>query len=68
VTGTFPSTPTYRALENWQQNGAMISGTHTNLDSKHAAVAKLEKFGDNLVTACTKMQQQSSWQLSPNAL
>jgi hypothetical protein len=24
--------------------------THTNLDSKHAAVAKLESFGDNLVT------------------
>jgi len=31
--------------------------THTNLDSKHAAVAKLEEFSDSLVTACTKMQQ-----------
>jgi integrase len=41
--------------------------THTNLESKHAAVAKLEKFGDNLVTVCTKMQQSSS-QLSLNAL
>lgn len=41
--------------------------THTNLESKHAAVAKLEKFGDNLVTVCTKMQQSSS-QLSRNAL
>jgi len=28
--------------------------THTNLDSKHAAVAKLETFGDTLVTECTK--------------
>ncbi len=28
--------------------------THTNLDSKHAAVAKLETFGDALVTECTK--------------
>ena len=28
--------------------------THTNLDSKKAAVAKLESFGDNLVTICTK--------------
>ena len=33
--------------------------THTNLDSKKAAVAKLESFGDNLVTVCTKMQQSS---------
>ena len=41
--------------------------THTNLDSKHAAVAKLERFGDNLVTVGTKMQQSSS-QLSLNAL
>ena len=31
--------------------------THTNLDSKHAAVARLEVFGDSLVTVCTKMQQ-----------
>lgn len=31
--------------------------THTNLGSKRAAVAKLEGFGDNLVTVCTKMQQ-----------
>jgi integrase len=41
--------------------------THTNLDSKHAAVAKLEEFGDNLVTVCTKMQQ-SKEVLSPNAV
>ena len=33
--------------------------THTNLDSKRAAVAKLEGFSDNLVTVCTKMQQSS---------
>ena len=32
--------------------------THTNLDSKHAAVARLEEFGDSLVTACTNMQQR----------
>jgi hypothetical protein len=31
--------------------------THTNLDSKHAAVAKLEGYGDNLVTVRPKMQQ-----------
>jgi len=30
--------------------------THTNLDSKRAAVGKLEGFSDNLVTVCTKMQ------------
>jgi len=41
--------------------------THTNLDSKHAAVAKLEGFGDNLVTVCTKMQQPKEG-LSPNAV
>ena len=41
--------------------------THTNLDSKHAAVARLEGFGDNLVTACTKMQQKKEG-LSPNAV
>jgi transposase len=40
--------------------------THTNLDSKHAAVAKLERFGDSLVTVCTKMQQ-SKEKLSLNA-
>jgi integrase len=34
--------------------------THTNLDSKRSAVAKLEGNGDNLVTPCTKMQQQGS--------
>ena len=39
--------------------------THTNLDSKKAAVAKLESFGDNLVTVRTKMQQ-STTKLSPN--
>jgi integrase len=33
--------------------------THTNLDSKRSAVAKLESFGDNLVTPCTKMQQST---------
>jgi Phage integrase family len=31
--------------------------THTNLDSKHAAVARLDDFSDSLVTVCTKMQQ-----------
>jgi len=40
--------------------------THTNLDSKHAAVAKLEEFSDSLVTVCTKMQQ-SKEKLSLNA-
>jgi len=40
--------------------------THTNLDSKKAAVAKLESFGDNLVTVCTKTQQSPS-RLSPKA-
>jgi integrase len=30
---------------------------HTNIDSKRAAVEKLGGFGDNLVTAHTKMQQ-----------
>jgi integrase len=40
--------------------------THTNLDSKKAAVAKLEGFGDNLVTVCTKMQH-STPKLSLNA-
>jgi integrase len=38
--------------------------THTNLDSKRNAVAKLEGFGDNLVTPCTKMQQ-STPKMSP---
>jgi integrase len=33
--------------------------THTNLDSKRNAVAKLESFGDNLATPCTKMQQST---------
>jgi hypothetical protein len=40
--------------------------THTNLDSKRNAVAKLEGFGDNLVTPCTKMQQ-STPKVSPIA-
>jgi integrase len=40
--------------------------THTNLDSKRAAVAKLEGFGDNLVTVRPKMQQ-SKGGLSPNS-
>jgi len=31
--------------------------THTNLGSKHDAVAKLDAFGDTLVTVCTKKQQ-----------
>lgn len=31
--------------------------THTNLDSKRAAVAKLEAHGDNLVTVRPRMQQ-----------
>ena len=30
---------------------------HPNLDSKRNATAKLEGFGDSLVTPCTKMQQ-----------
>ena len=40
--------------------------THTNLDSKRTAVAKLETHSDNLVTVCTKMQQGRP-KLSPNA-
>jgi hypothetical protein len=40
--------------------------THTNIDSKRHAVAKLDGFGDNLVTPCTKMQQQGS-EMSPKA-
>jgi integrase len=39
--------------------------THTNLDSKKAAAAKLESFGDNLVTVRAKMQQPTP-KLSPN--
>lgn len=38
--------------------------THTNLDAKRSAVAKLESLSDNLVTPCTKMQQQGS-KMSP---
>jgi hypothetical protein len=34
--------------------------THTNLDSKRNAVAKLEGFSDDLVTPCTKMQQATA--------
>jgi integrase len=34
--------------------------THTNLHSKRNAVAKLEGFGDVLVTPCTKTQQLKS--------
>lgn len=34
--------------------------THTNLDSKRNAVARLEGNGDNLVTPCTKTQQQGA--------
>lgn len=40
--------------------------THTNLDSKRNAVAKLEGFSDILVTPCTKMQQ-STPRVSPKA-
>jgi site-specific recombinase XerD len=40
--------------------------THTNLDSKRAAVAKLESRSDNLVTVCTK-RQQGKVKLSLNA-
>jgi integrase len=40
--------------------------THTNLDSKRNAVAKLEGFSDNLVTPCTKLQQSSA-KVSPIA-
>jgi hypothetical protein len=39
---------------------ATMRYTHTNLNSKHTAVAKLEGFGDNLVTVCTKTQQSTS--------
>ena len=39
---------------------------HPNLGSKRDAVAKLEGFGDNLVTVCTKMQQEAP-KLSPNS-
>jgi integrase len=39
---------------------------HTNLDSKRAAVEKLNGFGDNLVTVRPKMQQRGA-RLSPNA-
>ncbi len=38
---------------------------HTNLDSKHAAVARLEEFGGTLVIVCTTMQQ-SKEKLLPN--
>jgi site-specific recombinase XerD len=34
--------------------------THPQLDSKRNAVAKLEGFGDVLVTPCTRMQQSKS--------
>jgi integrase len=40
--------------------------THTNLDSKKAAVAKLESSGDTLVTVCTK-KQQPVLRMSPKA-
>ena len=40
---------------------------HTNLDSKHAGVAKLGAFGDTSVAVCTKTQQ-SKEALSPNAV
>jgi integrase len=39
---------------------------HTNLDSKRAAVEKLNGFGDNLVTVRPKMQQRGA-RLSQNA-
>jgi integrase len=39
---------------------------HPNLDSKRNAIAKLEGFGDSLVTLCTKMQQ-SAPKVSPIA-
>lgn len=41
--------------------------THTNLDSKRTAVAKLEGFGDNLVTVPQKLNQNQG-RLSPNAV
>jgi site-specific recombinase XerD len=37
---------------------------HPNLDSKRQAVGKLEGFGDNVVTVCTKTQQ-SNLKVSP---
>jgi hypothetical protein len=39
--------------------GVTMRHTHTNLASRKAAVAKLESFGDNLVTVRTKMQQST---------
>ena len=39
---------------------------HPNLDSKRNATSKLDNFGDNLVTPCTKMQQSKS-KVSPIA-
>ena len=56
-----------QAFVGWRMLFVTMRYTHTNLDSKHAAVAKLEGFGDNLVTACTKMQQPKEG-LSPNAV
>jgi hypothetical protein len=41
--------------------------THTNLDSKRAAVARLVDFGDNLVTVAPKCSNEKA-QLSQIAL
>jgi hypothetical protein len=41
--------------------------THTNLDTKRAAVGKLGGVRDNLVTVRTKLQQ-SKPEVSPNPL
>ena len=47
-------------VNNWLRYSVVtvtVRYKHTNLDSKHAASARLEAFGANLVTVCTKMQQ-----------
>ena len=43
-----------------------IGCAHPNLDSKRNATAKLESFGDSLVTPCTKTQQAKA-KVSPIA-
>jgi hypothetical protein len=46
-------------LRGYSAVAVTVRYTHTNLDSKKAVVAKLESFGDNLVTVRTKMQQST---------
>jgi hypothetical protein len=45
---------------------SLMPHSHPNLDSKRNAVAKLEGFGDSLVTPCTKTQQSKA-KVSPIA-